>query len=106
VLAEAEDLNQPLIAKAVTAGQDSTWSAVTVDGLTLALSGFKTAEDGERLVLRAWEPAGARGATGVSLAEGWKLAGEVDILEERIGEADRYFKPFQIRSWLVERDAP
>ena len=73
--------------------------------MTLGLSGFKTTEDGERLILRTYEPAGARGAPRVSLAEGWKLAGEVDILEERIGEVDRSFRPFQIHSWLVERGA-
>ena len=106
VLGEAEDLNQPLIATNVTTGSESTFTAATVAGLTLGLSGFKAAEDGERLILRTYEPAGARGTAAVSLADGWKLAGEVNILEERIGDADRCFTPFQIHSWLVEREAP
>ena len=89
----------------VKAGSESTWTAATVSGLNLGLSGFKATEDGERLILRTYEPAGARGAAVVALASGWKLAGEVDILEERIGEADRFFSPFQIHSWLVEREA-
>ena len=54
----------------------------------LGLSGFKPAEDGGALVLRTYEPAGARGAAELSLPDGWELAGEVNLLEEagRAGE--------------------
>ena len=61
VLAEAEDLNQPLLCRPVTAGGPASWTAAAVTGLTLGLSGFKPAEDGDGLILRAYEPAGARG---------------------------------------------
>jgi alpha-mannosidase len=106
VLAEAEDLNQPLSARAVDAGAESTWTAAAISGLDLGLCGFKPAEDGRGLVLRAYEPAGARGTVAMALADGWRLAGEVDLLEEPLGAADRAFTPFQIHSWRIEKGAP
>jgi alpha-mannosidase len=106
VLAEAEDLNQPLLVRSVTADTESTWTAAAVDGLSLGLAGFKPTEDGSALIMRTYEPAGARGRTAVRLAEGWKLSEEVDILEERTGRADLAFSPFQIHSWRIERKKP
>lgn len=106
VLAEAEDLNQPLICRTVATEADATWTAVAVEGLAVGLSGFKAAEDGNGLILRTYEPAGARGAVELSLAKDWKIAGEVDILEERVGDADLWFTPFRIHSWRIERGAP
>ena len=61
VLAEAEDLNQPLLCRPVAAGGRASWTAAAVSGMQLGLSGFKPAEDGGGLVLRTYEPAGARG---------------------------------------------
>src|SRR6185295_7690189 len=57
VLAEAEDLNRPLIVISAKADSESVWRAVEVDGLQLGLSGFKPAEEGGSLILRTYEPA-------------------------------------------------
>jgi alpha-mannosidase len=103
VLAEAEDLNQPLLGRPVKIAAPSTWVAASIEGLPLGLAGFKPAEDGSALIMRTYEPAGARGKIGLSLAEGWKLADEVNLLEDRIGRANLAFLPFQIHSWRIER---
>jgi alpha-mannosidase len=103
VLAEAEDLNQPLLAKVVKANAASTWVAAGIEGLSLGLAGFKPAEDGSALILRTYEPAGARGEIRLSLPDGWKLGDEVNLLEDRSGRAGLSFLPFQIHSWRIER---
>jgi alpha-mannosidase len=78
-------------------------SAAAIDGLTLGLSGFKPAEDGEALVLRTWEPAGARGSVEVTRPEGWQLGRELNVLEDPLGPADRHFLPFKLHTWTIER---
>jgi alpha-mannosidase len=103
VLAEAEDLNQPLLARVVKADAPSTWVAASVEGLTLGLAGFKSAEDGKALIFRTYEPAGARGKVALSLAKGWNAGGEVNLLEDRTGRASFSFSPFQLHSWRIER---
>jgi len=103
VLAEAEDLNQPLLARVVKTDAASTWVAAAIEGLSLGLAGFKPAEDGSALILRTYEPAGARGKIGLSLADGWKLGDEVNLLEDRSAHANLAFLPFQIHSWRIER---
>ncbi|WP_159592586.1 alpha-mannosidase [Chelativorans xinjiangense] len=104
VLAEAEDLNQPLVCRSVQAAAETVWSAARVEGMALGLSAFKPAEDGKALVLRIYEPAGARGEADVALPEGWRLGGEVDLLEGRAGPADRSFTPYKVHSWTVEKN--
>lgn len=103
VLAEAEDLNQPLLCKVVDAADEATWSAAEVDGMILGLSGFKPAEEGGALILRTYEPAGARGNARVTLPSGWEIIEEVNLLEESTGPADISFKPFQVHSWRIGR---
>jgi alpha-mannosidase len=103
VLAEAEDLNRPLLSKPVQADAESTWTAARIDGLQLGLSGFKPAEDGRSLILRTYEPAGARGAVRVAMPEGWSVRDELNLLEERIGDTDFHFTPFKLHSWRIER---
>jgi alpha-mannosidase len=104
VLAEAEDLNRPLLCRPVDAGTEAVWTAVGIDGMRLGLSAFKPAEDGGALVLRAYEPAGARGGVAVTLPDGWRLGDEVDLLERSAGPADRSFLPFKLHGWRIERD--
>ena len=104
VLAEAEDLNRPLLVAPVKADADSIWRAVAVDGLQLGLSGFKPAEDGELA-----DPAGptsrrARAASrGSSLPQGWRIAEEVNLIEDAAGPADLAFTPFKLHSWRLVR---
>ena len=88
VLAEAEDLNQPLFCRPVSLEADRSWTAVGIDGMQLGLSGLKPAEDGSGLILRVYEPAGGRGEVSVTPAGSWSLAGAVDLLEEPAGAAD------------------
>jgi alpha-mannosidase len=103
VLAEAEDLNRPLLCRPVASGAGTTWTAVGIGGITLGLSGFKPAEDGRGLIFRTYEPAGASGTADVALAEGWSLSDEVDLLEVPQGPANLRFSPFKLRSWRINR---
>lgn len=103
VLMEAEDLNRPLLTTEVTAGQESRWEPVQVRGLPLALGALKGLEDGEGLLLRAYEPQGARGTVDLTLPEGWRTEAESSILEHEIGPIETFFHPFQVRSWTVKR---
>jgi alpha-mannosidase len=104
VLAEAEDLNRPLLVMPVKADADSAWRGVEVEGLQLGLSGFKPAEEGDALILRTYEPAGARGTSRVVLPPGWRIAEEVNLLEDSLGPADLAFTPFRLHSWKVVRN--
>jgi alpha-mannosidase len=69
------------------------------------LSGFKSAEDGNGLIFRTYEPAGASGKADITLAEGWSLGDEVDLLEDRQGPANLRFSPFKLRGWRIRRTA-
>jgi alpha-mannosidase len=103
VLAEAEDLNQPLLHVAAPAGAPQEWRALRLDGPALGLSALKPAEDGEGLVLRLYEPAGARGRAGLLLPSGWRFGPPVNLLEDSLNEEGTSFRPFQVRSWRLER---
>lgn len=101
VLMEAEDLNRPLLARTSHAGGERSWQALQLQGLPLGLGTLKVREDGGGLILRTYEPQGARGNAELTLPAGWVLEGEVDLLERPLGPADRHFSPFQVRSWLL-----
>jgi len=73
---------------------------LAVEGLPAALAGLKRAEDGVGLVLRVYEPAGARGPVRLALPDGWRIAGSVDILERPV-EASGELRPFEVRSWRL-----
>ena len=103
VLAEAEDLNQPLFCRAVSLDAERTFTAVAMDGMQLGLSGFKPAEDGSGLILRVYEPAGARGNVSVTPAAPWSLGEAVNILEDPAGAPDLRVLPFKVLSWKIER---
>jgi alpha-mannosidase len=102
VLAEAEDLNQPLLSKPVEGGE-AVWHAARIEGISLGLSGLKPAEEGASLILRTYEPAGARGTASVTLPSAWEVAEEVNLLEESTGPAELAFTPFQVHSWRIRR---
>ena len=103
VLAEAEDLNQPLLATPVIAAGSATWTAASVTGLTLGLSAFKPTEGGDALLLRTYEPAGARGSVAVALPDGWRISGEANVLEDPVGKPELSFLPFKLHTWTIER---
>ncbi len=77
VLAEAEDLNRPLFHRAAAGARSST-PIVGLAGAKVGLGALKPAEDGEGLILRLYEPAGARGPVEIAPPAGWRVAGEVE----------------------------
>jgi alpha-mannosidase len=97
---EAEDLNQPLIAAPAADLAPTVVQPIAFEGVAAALSALKPAEDGRGLVLRVYEPAGARGPFSFRLPAGWREAGAVDILEEP-ATAARSLTPFALRSWRL-----
>ena len=102
VLMEAEDLNQPLRAHPVATARETAWQPLRLEGLPVALGGLKPAEEQGDLILRVYEPQGARGGLKLALPEGWTLAGEVDLLERPLAESSS-IQPFQVRSWRLTR---
>jgi alpha-mannosidase len=102
---EAEDLNQPLLAASARSLAPGVHEPIAISGIAAALSALKPAEDGDGLVLRVYEPAGARGPFAFTLPAGWRNAGPVDLLEEpATREAAHDLMPFEIRSWRLARD--
>ena len=104
VLAEAIDLNQPLLSMEASGLAAGTLSPLGIEGIPVAFSGLKPAEEGEGLILRLYEPAGRRGRLSLTLPSGWQASGPLNILEEpieRTGPAD--IMPFEIRTWKLQR---
>ena len=103
VLGEADDLNQPLpalLASGLTAGALQPLGAA---GAGAALSGLKPAEDGDGLILRAYAPTSARAALALRPPEGWRVVGEVNLMEEPCGPSPADLQPFEVRSWRLTR---
>ena len=105
VLTEAEDLNRPLLTRPCRAGEEVSWSSLTVAGAGLGLGTLKPLENGAGLVLRAYEPYGARGAARIELPAGWVMDAELDLLERPLGEPQTFFTPFQVHTWRLRRSA-
>jgi alpha-mannosidase len=104
VLTEAEDLNRPLLSRPVDASDSSIHHFVPLGGLPVGLGALKPHEDEEdALVLRVYEPQGARGEVAVDLPRGWRLEGDLDLLDRRRGAPSTDFTPFQVRSWLLRK---
>ena len=55
------------------------------EGVELALAGLKKSEDGEAVILRLYEPHGARGAARLRFPGGLKGAEKSNLLEDRGG---------------------
>ena len=103
VLAEAEDLNRPLLARPVR-GEEASLRPLALDGIPVALGALKALEDGGGLALRVWEPQGARGPVALTLPDGWREDGALDVLE-RPADASGPLRPFEVRTWrLSQRD--
>ncbi|HEY1447675.1 MAG TPA: glycoside hydrolase family 38 C-terminal domain-containing protein, partial [Caulobacteraceae bacterium] len=102
VLAEAEDLNRPLFHHPAAA-PDASHAFLKVQGRNVALGALKPAEDGDGLILRVYEPAGGRGPIAIEPPQGWRVAGEVNLLEDALAPADPVIGPFQIRAFRLTR---
>ncbi|MCX5496736.1 glycosyl hydrolase-related protein [Kaistia dalseonensis] len=102
VLREAEDLNQPLLARKATGVAVGAHVPLVVQGHAVALAGLKPAEDSADIVLRVYEPAGGRGGLTVEPASGWSVKGDVNLLEESVARDKPHgILPFEVRSLLL-----
>jgi alpha-mannosidase len=101
---EAEDLNQPLLVAPARGLAPATLTPLGSDGLAAGLGALKAAEDGDGLILRVYEPAGARGRFALRPPDGWRAAGAVDLLEQKSApKAEGWLSPFEVRSWRLRR---
>ncbi|HET9661492.1 MAG TPA: alpha-mannosidase [Thermomicrobiales bacterium] len=104
VVQEAFALNSPLI---VSTGVERA-SFVEAEGLPLSIGALKRAEDGNGLILRTYEPHGARGNAVLRFGRPVQRVFAVDLLEDPIGESTEIaieanaisldFRPFEVKS--------
>ena len=87
VVEEAFALNSPLVA-APGAASPAEWGLVDLEGLPVALGSLKRAEDGAALILRLYEPRGARGECVLRFAAPVGSAERTNLLEEPEGEVE------------------
>jgi alpha-mannosidase len=99
VLMEAEDLNRPLFARRVRGA--GSLRPLRIGGLPAGLGALKPLEDGGGLLLRLYEPQGARGAVTVAPPDGWTLDRALDLLEHDAGAPDLWLDPFAVRAWRL-----
>jgi alpha-mannosidase len=99
---EAEALNQPLLTLAASGLAPATMQPLKLTGLPVALSALKSAEEGDGIILRVYEPAGARGAVAIA-ADGWRTSAPLNVMEEPLAEADDVVPPFAVRSWRLAK---
>jgi alpha-mannosidase len=84
VVQEAFALNSPLCVAGFAPGAGTLpveSGLATTEGVELALGSLKNAEDGEGLILRLYEPHGARGKSALRFARNIKRAARVNLLE-------------------------
>ncbi len=102
---QAEDLNQPLVFARADGVAEATLEPLRAAGLRAALAGFKAAEDGRGLILRVYEPAGARGPFTLAPPNGWEISGPLNLMEEPCERksADG-LAPFEVRTWRLTKN--
>lgn len=108
VAREAFALNSPLVA--VAGGGLAEYGFVAAEGLELALGSLKKAEEeGRAVILRLYEPHGARGEAILRFASGVESVERVNLLEEPEGavetsgeEVRLEVRPFEVVSLRVE----
>jgi alpha-mannosidase len=74
-----------------------------LEGLPLGLGALKPLEDGGGLVLRTYEPEGARGRSEAAVPPGWTIDAELNLLEDEVGPPELAFTPFRVRSWRLRK---
>lgn len=84
---------------------DKALETPLVDNDQIDITAFKPAYDNSGYILRMFERAGKAAETKLTLPAGYKLDCEVNMLEDKIGEASETlrFKPFQIRSFKITK---
>jgi alpha-mannosidase len=110
VTREAFALNSPLVA--AEGGASSGDGFAVADGVELALGSLKRAEDGSGVIVRLYEPHGARGNATLRFAFGVARAERVNLLEEPDGtvelKGDEVLLdvwPFEVLTLRVEPEA-
>ena len=103
VLAEAEDLNRPLLARRTRAAAGASLRPLRLDGVPAGLGALKVLEDGGGLLLRVYEPQGARGSLALELPPGWEPDAALDLLERPVGAPQLELEPFAVRTWRLRR---
>jgi alpha-mannosidase len=103
VLAEAEDLNRPLPARVVAGAAPGSLRPLRIGGVAAGLGALKVLEDGGGLLLRVYEPRGARGGLTVATPPSWALDAELDLLERETGPPELDLRPFGVHSWRLRR---
>jgi alpha-mannosidase len=85
------------------------FSLVETEGLELALGSLKLAEDGEGMILRLYEPHGARGECTLRFARRVERVERVNLLEEAEGPVEVHrgavrlrVRPFEVVTLSVE----
>jgi alpha-mannosidase len=108
VTREAFSLNSPLIA-GVNGGEPSEYGLVAAEGVELALGSLKKAEDGRGVILRLYEPHGARGPATLRFAFGVRRVERVNLLEEPEGTVEAQggevlldVRPFEVLTLRVQ----
>ncbi|MGH2560161.1 MAG: alpha-mannosidase, partial [Thermomicrobiales bacterium] len=114
VVNEAIRLNSPLVATAASGANDRN-GLVEIAGLPIALGALKLADDGQGLILRVYEPRGARGTTVLRFSRAVRRVEAVNLLEDpdADGQAGVALEdntvrltmgPFQVRTVRVVMD--
>jgi alpha-mannosidase len=90
VVEEAFALNSPLFAApgAPAGSLPEETGLLSAEGLAVALGSLKMSEDGRAVVLRLYEPRGARGECALRFARGVERAERANLLEESEGEVE------------------
>ena len=85
VVTEALALNSPLraVPAAPTGGSlPAVWGLVRVDGLAVGAGAVKRAEEGDGIIVRLYEPHGARGTMALRFAQPVRKVERINLLEE------------------------
>jgi alpha-mannosidase len=108
VAREAFALNSPLFVGRGS-GAPIEYGLVAAEGVELALGSLKRAEDGGGVILRLYEPHGARGPASLRFAFDVRKVERVNLLEEPEGEIEArasvvplYVRPFEVLTLRVE----
>ena len=104
VLAEAEDLNQPLLCRAASRiDTERSWTAVAIDGHAARPQRPQAGRGRQRSGAQRLRAGRRRGTVTATPAGAWSIAGAVNLLEDLQGPADMDVLPFALRSWKLER---
>jgi alpha-mannosidase len=102
LLAEADDLNRPLLVRRVRAAAEASARPLIVEGLPVALGSLKVLEEGGGALLRIYEPRGARGRIDMTVATDWDVGGQLNLLEEPVASESPSIGPFEVRSFMLK----